>query len=319
MSDIVAAKPGATGTGVKKRNQVWQRIIKYKYIYLILLPGMAYFLIFCYGPLYGIQLAFKDFSISKGIWGSEWIGYEKFTMLFENMEFWSALRNTLEISILKIGFGFPVPIILAILINELRKGAYKRVIQTVFTFPHFLSWIIISGIMLNLLGNDGVINNILYAFGREKVGFLVDSGIFRTLLIFTEIWKESGWSCIMYLAAISGIDSGLYESAIIDGANRWHKARYITLPGISGMAVILLVLSLGNMMNANFDQVFNMYNPAVYSTSDIIDTYIYRITFLMKPDYGFSTAVGLFKGIVNLILLLLANSVVKRLNGLSIA
>jgi putative aldouronate transport system permease protein len=263
--------------------------------------------------MYGIQLAFKDFYIKKGIWGSPWVGLDKFRMLMRTVEFWGAFKNTLLISFLKTAIGFPIPIILSIMINEIKSSKLKRTMQTVYTFPHFLSWVILSGIMMNLFGNDGSVNNLIALLGRERAGFLINPGIFRGMLIFTEIWKESGWSCIMYLAAIAAINPELYEGATIDGANRWHKAVYITWPGIRDMAAILLILSIGNAMNANFDQVFNMYNPAVFSSADIIDTYVYRITFQLQADYGFSTAVGLFKGVINFTLLIAANAVVKRL------
>jgi putative aldouronate transport system permease protein len=283
-----------------------------------MLPGIAFFLIFSYGPLYGIQVAFKDFRIGLGIWGSEWVGLAKFEAIFRNADFWRSVKNTVLISGFKLVCGFPVPILIAIIINEIAYSKFKRTVQTIITFPHFLSWIIISGIMMKLLGDQGAVNGMLWTLGMEKAGFMTNPATFRGILVATDIWKESGWSCIMYLAAISSIDPSLYESATIDGANRFQRILYITLPGIAYMMCILLILACGSIMNANFDQVFNMYNPSVYKTADIIDTYIYRITFQMKPDYGFSTAVGLFKGVVNMILVLSANKIVKRIGGTSI-
>lgn len=301
-----------------KKSELWKRICEGKYFYLMLLPGIAFFIIFSYMPMYGIQLAFKDFSISKGIWGSPWVGLKKFEMLFRNPEFFRSLKNTVIISFLKTFVSFPVPIILAMLINELKSSKLKRTLQTIYTFPHFLSWVILAGIFRNLLGNNGAINNLISTLGGERISFLTTPGIFRSLLVVSSIWKESGWDCIIYLTAITGIDPTLYESADIDGANRWHKMLHITWPGIKHTAVILLILAVGHAMNAGFDQIFNMYNPAVYSAADIIDTYVYRITFELQPDYGFSTAVGLFKGVVNCILLLSANALAKRLSDSAI-
>jgi putative aldouronate transport system permease protein len=263
-------------------------------------------------------MAFEDYSIVKGVWGSPWIGLDKFDLLFKTPEFWNAFKNTIVISMLKIVISFPVPIILAMLINEIKSRKLQRTLQTVFTFPHFLSWVVLSGILMNLFGNEGAFNNLLFMMGFERQSFLTNPGIFRGLVVFTEIWKESGWFCIMYLASIASIDLAQYESATIDGANRWHKAKYITWPGIREMAIVLLILSVGSAMNANFDQIFNLYNPAVFSSSDIIDTYVYRISFQLQSDYGFSTAVGLFKGVVNCFLLLTANSIVKKVNKSSI-
>jgi len=297
-----------------KKLDLRKRMYESRYFYLMLLPGIVYFIVFNYMPMYGIQLAFKDFSISRGIWGSPWIGLSKFEKLFRSPEFFSALKNTLIISFLKTFVSFPVPIMLAILLNELRYSKLKRSLQTIYTFPHFLSWVIVAGILRNLLASNGALNNLISTLGGERVSFLTTPGIFRPLLVISAIWKESGWDCIIYLTAITAIDPTLYESADIDGANRWHKMLHITWPGMKHTAVILLILAVGHAMNAGFDQIFNMYNPAVYSVADIIDTYVYRITFELQPDYGFSTAVGLFKGVTNCVLLLSANAVAKRMS-----
>ena len=300
------------------RSDLWKAIVSHKYLYLILLPGIAFFILFSYVPMYGIQLAFKQWSVAKGITGSPWVGLEKFEMLLGDPEFWRAFRNTVTIALLKILFGFPVPIILAILINELKSRALQRTLQTIYTFPHFLSWVVVAGIITNILSNEGAVNNFLAVSGSERVPFLMNPYIFRGLVIVSDFWKESGWSCIMYLAAIAGIDPSLYESAVIDGANRWHRMAYITWPSIASLASILLVLAVGNIMNAGFDQIFNMYNPPVYDTADIIDTYIYRRSFQVQSDFGYTTAVGLFRGVINCVLLISANTIVKRLGQESI-
>ena len=204
------------------------------------------------------------------------------------------------------------------LINEVKPMRYKRSVQTILTFPHFLSWVIVAGIMMNILANNGAVNNLLATMGLEKYNFLTDKGLFRYILVFTLSWKEAGWSCILYIAAITGIDPSLYEAATIDGANRWHKILHITWPGILPVVLITLILRVGSMMDAGFDQVMNLYNNTVLDVADILDTYIYRITFQRMPNYGFSTAVGLFKGLTNCILLLSVNAVCKKINGTTI-
>lgn len=295
-----------------------RRMWESRYLYLLVLPGFAYFVIFRYVPMYGIQLAFKNFSSNLGITKSAWVGLENFQYLFVNNEFWYSVRNTLIISYLQILFCFPFPILLALLLNEMRLRKFKRVTQTIFTFPHFLSWVLVSGIVMNVLSMNGAVNNLINVLGGEKYQFLTDKGLFRTILVFFQLWKESGWSCILYLAAITAIDPALYEAATIDGANRWHRVRYITWPGISIIVVVTLILRIGYMMDAGFDQIINMYNPTVFEVADIIDTYIYRITFQRPTNFGVSTAVGLFKGVTNCALLLSANFITKRLGGTGI-
>lgn len=291
----------------KRMNEVMQ----HKYLYLLLLPGMIFFLIFKYVPMYGIVLAFKNYKAGLGVLGSPWIGLENFSRLFSEKDFYVAFVNTLIISAMKIVFGFPLPIILALLLNEIRVNKLKKTLQVVYTFPHFLSWVVLSGICINLLSSSGAVNNLLCVMGLERVDFLTNRGGFRYLLTFTEIWKESGWATIIYLAGIAGIDLSLYEAATVDGANRLDKMIHITWPSIKNMTIVLLVLSLGNVMEAGFMQVLNLYNAAVYDVADILDTYVYRITFQQASDFGFSTAVGLFKGVANLVLLITANAIAK--------
>lgn len=292
-----------------------KQIIKNKYIYLILLPGVMYYIIFSYVPMYGIQLAFKDFMINKGILGSPFVGLDKFKYVLADDLFWRAFKNTLIISFGKLIFVFPVPILLAILINEVSDGRFKKFMQTVFTFPHFLSWVIVSGIVLNIFNSTGAINNLISTLGFEKQNFLVNLFLFRPLLFITEAWKETGWSSIIYLAAITTINPEIYEAAVLDGANRFQKIFHITWPGIKSTVVILLILTIGSTMTSGFDQIFNLYNPVVYAVSDIIDTYIYRVTFQGSTDFGFSTAMGLFKSVINFALLLSANKIAKKLGN----
>lgn len=304
--------------------KVWQ----YKWIYLImLLPGLAVTIVFRYLPMPGIALAFKTFKPVFGATGlfdfltaSPWVGFQHFERLFRESAFWQATGNTLYISLLKLIFGFPFPIILAILINEMVFKKYKRVLQTIYTFPHFLSWVVLSGIILNLFGDTGVIKKVAVIFDpqlQDTWNVLYNTAYFRTLLIVSDIWKEGGWGTILYLAAITGIDPSLNEAATIDGANRFQRIIHITLPSILDLVVIMFILSVGNMMNANFDQIFNLYSAPVFKVADVIDTYVYRLTFQSTTvmDYGFSTAVGLFKNVINFALLLGANYCSKAAGG----
>lgn len=303
-----AGKPGRFGKLLKE-------IKKHKFTYLLLAPGILFYLVFSYIPLYGITLAFKTFMFNKGILGSPWSGLDNFRYVFVEADFWNAVRNTLVISFMKIVIGFPAPIILALLINEVWDGKLKRILQTIYTFPNFLSWIIVSGFVINMASDSGMINNLLAALGFEKQAFLADQALFRPLLVFSEIWKSAGWSCIIYLAAMASIDPSLYESADIDGAGRIKKMIYVTLPSIRSTAVLLLLLSVGNVMNAGFDQVFNLYNSMVYDVGDIIDTYLYRITFQAPPEFGVSVAVGLFKAVINFGLLFAADRIAKLMGS----
>ncbi|MCL6456739.1 MAG: ABC transporter permease subunit [Gorillibacterium sp.] len=298
-----------------KWNHLIKEIKKNKYLYFLLFPGLAFYIIFNYVPMYGITLAFKTFMFNKGIVGSPWSGFDNFSYLFVEADFWVAVKNTLIISFGKILFGFPAPIILALLINELWDGKLKKNLQTIYTFPNFLSWIIVSGFVVNLASDTGMINNLIHVLGFEKQAFLADSALFRPLLYVSDIWKSAGWSCIIYLAAIASIDPSLYESAEIDGASRIQKILSITLPNIRPTAVLLLLLSVGNVMNAGFDQVFNLYNPMVYNVGDIIDTYLYRITFQAPPEFGVSVAVGLFKACINFLLLVIADRMAKLMGS----
>lgn len=292
-------------------NNLWKEILRNKYIYLIILPALAVFIIFKYMPMYGLTLAFKEYKPSVGIWGSPWVGLEHFRNMTINGGFLNALKNTVIISFLKILFGFPFPIILTLLIHELSCSKYPKVLQTVYTFPHFLSWIVISGMVFTLFSSDGVVNEVLKIFGLEEQKILLDPKSFRALIVISQMWKESGWQMILYLAAVNGIDRSLYAAARLDGANRFQQVIYITLPCILPMMVTNLILSCAYIMDGGFDQIFNMYNASVFEVADILDTYVYRISFQQTPDYGFSTAVGMFKSVTNLLLILTVNGVVK--------
>lgn len=300
----------------KSKNRLGMRLWKSRYIYLFLLPGILYFLIFCYRPMAGLVLAFKKYNAGLGVWGSPWVGLDNFRRLFITPLAKQAIRTTIVISCGRLAIEFIFPILLALMLNEMPGRKLKRVYQTVFTFPHFLSWIIIARILQDLFANNGAVNALLARLGAEStVKFLSTPSIFRGLIYFTSIWKEAGWSAIIYIAAIAGISQDLYEAATIDGAGRLQSIWHVTLPGIRTTIVLLLIMQLGNMMNAGFDQIFNMRNPAVKNSIDIIDTYVYDITFDAVPNYGFSTAVGMFKSCINCALLLVANGTAKKVTG----
>ncbi|NBD26294.1 ABC transporter permease [Paenibacillus glycinis] len=290
-------------------------LFKHRYLYLLLLPTVLFYVLFQYVPMYGVLLAFKEFKYHGGILSGPWVGMDNFKDLVAQSDFWRAFWNTLYISCGRLAFEFPIAIILALLINEVAREKMKKFYQTVYTFPHFISWVIISGIMFNFLGNAGVLNQIIASLGFHKVTFLTDPGLFRAIVFISNIWKEVGWSAIIYLAAIAGINPELYEAAYVDGAGRFQQLKSVTWPSIRGTAAIMLILAVGNAMNGGFDQIFNLYNPGVYSTGDIIDTYTYRSAFSDGLGFGVTTAVGLFKAVLNFSLLYLANFIVKRLGG----
>jgi len=280
----------------KFRTQVWQ-------LHLMMLPGMALIIIFSYLPLYGILIAFKDFSPVKGILHSPWVGLEHFKYMSQLSTVWQVTKNTLIIATLKILLGFPVPIIFAILLNEVRRALFKKTVQTIIYLPNFLSWVILSGLILDVFAlKDGIVNSFLQTLGFEPIYFLGDNRYFRWVMVFTDIWKSFGWATVIYLAALTGIDPALYESAIIDGAGRWKQTLHITIPGMMPIILLTAILNLGGILNAGFEQIFNLYNPLVMETGDIIDTYVYRLAF-MNASWSLSTAVGFIKSIVNAFLI----------------
>ncbi|MCM0649870.1 ABC transporter permease subunit [Clostridium swellfunianum] len=287
-------------------------------LYLLLIPGLVFLAIFRYAPMYGLVIAFKDFNIYDGIAASPWVGFENFHKLFTSPAFYEVFKNTLLISIYKIVFLFPFPILIAILLNEIRNMAFKRSVQTVIYLPHFLSWVIVSGIFINVLSvNGGIINNIIQYFGGQPIRFFMDNNYFRSVIVTTAGWKEVGWSTIVYLAAITGIDPQLYEAATIDGANRFKQALYVTLPGMTPTIVLMFILRLGSILEAGTEQILAMYNPTVYKTADVIGTYVYRVG-LGQSDYSFTTAVGLFESIVALTLILSGNYLCRKFLNRSI-
>ncbi|MGP4038605.1 ABC transporter permease [Gracilibacillus sp. D59] len=283
-----------------------------KYLYLLALPGLIYFLLFKYVPMWGITIAFKDFSPFLGFAESPWVGWQHFQRLFTNQDFFMLLRNTLAISFLNLLFFFPLPIVLSLLLNEVRNQFYKRTVQSIVYLPHFLSWVIIASLTFMLLSkSEGIINQLIVLFGFEKFDFLTNSDIFWFLLTGQSIWKEAGWGTIIFLAAIAGVNTELYEAARIDGANRFRQIWHVTLPAIRNVIIILLILRLGDVMEVGFEQVFLMYNGAVSEVAEVFDTYVYRVG-IQQGQFSYSTAVGLFKSFVGLILVVIANKMSKR-------
>lgn len=282
-------------------------------MYLLLLPGLIYFIIYRYLPMAGIAIAFKDFSPFLGFMDSEWVGFKNFARIFDSSEVIRVLWNTLVISFLQIVFAFPAPILLALMLNEVRRQAFKRVIQSIVYLPHFLSWVVVVGIVAIFLRNDGMINHFMTdVLGLEEtIPFLTNPAYFRPLLILEVIWKEVGWGTIIFLAALAGVNPALYEAAVMDGAGRFRQIWHITLPAIRSTIVIMLIIRLGNVMEVGFEQVFLQLNPFNMDIGNVLDTYVYYKG-IQQSDYSFSTAVGVFKGSVGLVLVVLANRLAKR-------
>lgn len=303
----------ATVHAGSKRSIIKKDLIRNRYIYLMLLPVIAYYALFHYGPMYGLLIAFKDYSLADGVWNSPWVGFAHFHDFFNNHFFWRLIRNTLMINLLELLFAFPAPIILALLLNELRSILFKRVVQTISYLPHFISIVVVVGMMVDFVARDGMINNLLGWFGIEPIAFLQEPQWFRPLYISSGIWQGIGWGSIIYLAAMSTIDPSLYDAARIDGANRWRQTLNVTIPGIMPTIVILLILSIGSMLSVGSEKIILMYNPLTYETADVISTYVYRKG-ILGADFGYSAAVGLFNSVISFILLTLANTISKRVS-----
>lgn len=281
-------------------------------LYLMVIPGIIYFVIFRYVPMYGAIIAFKNYRILQGFTGSPWVGLKNFQTVFGSTYFTSILVNTLLISIYKLVIGTPLAVLAALLLNEVRVRWFKRAVQTITYLPHFLSWVVVFGVALQVLSpSNGLANKAIGAAGGDPINFLADPHWFRSVLVASEVWKNIGWNTIIYLAALAGISMSLYEAAAVDGASRFRRILHITLPGIRPVIILVTMLNIGNLLSAGFDQVFVFYNPAVYSVGDIIDTWVYRQG-IQGFQYSVAAAVGLFKGFVGLVLLLTANWAAKK-------
>ncbi|MBP1997006.1 ABC transporter permease [Paenibacillus eucommiae] len=300
-----------------RKKGFFSNISRYKFLYVLILPGLLYFIIFHYIPMYGVVIAFQDFKPFGGleamVLNPEWVGVKHFQEFFGSYYFGRLLENTLLISFYKLLFGFPLPIILALMLNEVVRARFKKIVQTISYLPHFLSWVIISGMVIALLSpTAGPINMIITALGGKPTAFMGEPGYFRSVVVASDVWASVGWGSIVYLAALAGINPALYESARIDGANRFRQMLHISLPGISNIISILFVLSAGNILNAGFEQVLLLYSPSVYSSGDIIDTYVYREG-LLKNNFSYAAAIGMFKNVIGLLFLIVSNYVVKRM------
>ncbi|OPA72965.1 protein lplB [Paenibacillus selenitireducens] len=311
-------KPGSKKLPVPGPNRrgyfpsLWSDIWKEWDLYLLLVPGILFILLFKYTPMYGITIAFKDFNIFTGFADSPWVGWKHFEKLFTSPDFALVFQNTVIISLLKIIILFPLPIIVALMLNEMKNMMIKRSVQTVIYLPHFLSWVIVSGLFIDLLStNGGLVNKLLVSLNLEPVAFFLDNSVFRSVLVTSAGWKETGWSTIVYLAAFSMVDPSLYEAAKIDGAGKWKQLWHITLPGIAPIIILMFILRLGSILEAGTEQILVMYNPVVYKVSDVIGTYVYRQG-LGNQDYSFTTAVGLFEAVISFTLVIVGNTLSKK-------
>ncbi|ALS29919.1 protein lplB [Paenibacillus sp. 32O-W] len=310
---VAAAAPKSTSGAKLARTAKF--VFRNRALYIMLLPGMLYFLVFKYFPLLGSVIAFQDYNIFKGFWNSEWVGFKWFEQFLSYPNLNRLLTNTLIISFYQIVFTFPAPILLAVLLNELRSMRFKRVVQTVLYLPHFLSWTIVFGFAYMLLSvQTGFVNQAIQALGGEPVSFLQKAEYFRTIIISSGIWKEIGWSAIIFLAAIAGISPSLYEAARIDGAGRFKQFVHITLPGMLPAIMILLLLKIGHILDLGFEQIYLFLNPLTLSTGDVLDTYAYRVG-ILGGKYSLTTAIGLFKSVIGFLLLVAANRASKATTG----
>jgi putative aldouronate transport system permease protein len=286
----------------------WKRGIP---LYLMIFPGFLYFVIFRYIPMGGLVIAFQEYDPFSGFIESPWVGLDHFQRLFTDADFWTLLRNTLMLSALNLFLFFPAPILFAILLNEARKSWFRRIVQTVIYMPHFLSWVVVVSITTVLLATqDGAINNLLAGMGYERIEWLTSSDYFRGLYVAQNIWKESGWNAIIFLAALAAVDPTLYEAAVVDGANRWRQVWHITLPALKSTIVILFILRLGQIMELGFEHILLLQNPVNLDVADVFDTYVYR-NGVLQGNFSYSTAVGIFKSVIGLLLIVLANRLAK--------
>ncbi|WP_409347104.1 ABC transporter permease [Paenibacillus sp. MBLB4367] len=287
-------------------------------LYLLIAPALIYYVIFHYVPMYGIQIAFKDFVPSLGIWGSKWVGLEHMRQFFRSYQFWNVIQNTLGISLYGLVVSFPIPIVLALMLNEVRHKKFKAFVQTLTYAPHFISMVVMVGMMFILFSpSTGIFNKIIVALGGSPVYFMGSAGLFKTVYVFSGVWQGMGWGSIIYLAALSAVDPHLYEAAYMDGASKLKKIIHIDLPAIVPTAVILLILNVGSIMSVGFEKVFLMQNPLNLSASEVISTYVYKIG-LLQNNYSYGAAIGVFNAVINFILLISVNTIAKRTSGSSL-
>lgn len=292
-------------------------ILKNWDLYLLISPVILYFIVFHYLPIYGIQIAFKDFVATKGIWGSDWVGFKHFQRFFDSYYFWRLIKNTLGIGVYTLLVGFPIPIIIALMLNEVRFSKFKRTVQTVIYAPHFLSTVVVVGMLLLFLKPDGLINQIIVLLGGTPVDFISEPKWFKTIYVFSDVWQSMGWSSIIYLAALTSVDEQLHESAMLDGATRLQRIWYINIPTILPTIVILFILNAGSVMAVGFEKIYLMQNSLNTSASDVISTFVYRMG-ILEAQYSFSAAVGLFNSLINFTMLVMVNYFARKLNETSL-
>lgn len=293
-------------------------LYKSRYLYLMLTPMLCYYLIFEYFPMYGSIIAFKDFNPFQGIFGSPWVGFKYFEQFFQSVYFWRLIRNTLLINVYYLMVGFTAPIILALMINEIRAKIFKRTVQTIVYMPHFLSIVVVSGMIFSFLSpRTGLVNLLITMLGGKPISFLTEPNWFSTIYVWSGVWQEAGWGSIIYLAALTSIDPQLYEAAKVDGASRWQQLLRITIPSLIPVITIMFILRMGRMMNVGFEKIMLLYNPVTYETADVISTYVYRRG-ILGAEFSFSTAVGLFNSVINFTLLITFNYLSKKFNKTSL-
>jgi putative aldouronate transport system permease protein len=293
-------------------------LVKSRYLYLMFFPVIVFYIVFQYYPMYGLIIAFKDFSPAKGIWGSEWVGLEHFKTFMSSIYFWRLLWNTIGINIYELVVGFPAPIILALIINEVRKEKFKKVVQTVVYLPNFISTVVVAGMIIAFLSpSSGVVNHFIKILGGEPIHFLAEPAWFKTIYVWTGVWQFCGWGSIIYLAALAGIDVQLYEAATVDGASSWQKLIHITLPGIIPTIIILLILRMGSIFSVGYEKIILLYNPQTYETADVISTYVYRRG-ILQADFSYSSAISLFNNVINFIMLVVVNKLSSKVSETSL-
>lgn len=294
------------------KSSLWKRMWKARWLYFLMLPGLLYFLIYKYWPMWGVFIAFQNYQPYLGMTGSTWVGFAHFQRFFNEPQFWMLLRNTLVIATYNMIFYFPIPILIALLLNEVRHEAYKKTVQTMIYLPHFVSWVVVSGMTYMVLSQtDGIVNNVIESLGFARINFLMNSDWLRPLLVIQSVWKEAGWGTILFLAALSGVDIQLYEAARVEGANRFQQVWYITLPAIRSTIVVLFILRLGNFLDLGFEQIFLMLNALNREVGEVFDTYIYTVG-ITQGSFSYSTAVGLFKSIIGLVLVVGSNTLARK-------
>ena len=296
------------------KKHLWKRIKEHRTVYLIFLPTLLFYLIFMYIPMFGNIMAFQDYSVARGIFGSRFVGLENFADFLTNYKFFTLLKNTLVLNLLGLVISFPAPIILALLLNELKCFKFKKSVQTITYMPYFISSVVMVGMIMVFVSNDGLINNIRGIFGLDAISFMTQPGYFPWIYTISDVWRTMGWNSIIYIAAIASVDQELYEAARIDGAGRWKQVLHVTLPGISTTIILLLIIRIGQMLSIGYEKIILLYNPSIYDTADVISTYVYRRG-LIDGDYSYSTAVSMFNSVCNFILLMSANAVSKKVSG----